>query len=116
MTVQRRRGRQALIYPVEEIADRRGNRTQVPVEPPLTIRAWAIPERGARAELPGQQQVNIIKIGTKTALAGVNLWSRVQWDGHWWDVVVPPQEHWGTRHTRHWSITLRWRPDSDGGV
>lgn len=114
--MQRRRGRTALVYPVEEIEDRRGNRTQVPVEPALSIRAWAIPERGARAELPGQQQVKVIKIGTRHNLADVNLWSRVQWAGDWWDVVVPPEEHWGTRQTRHWSITLRWRPDSDGGI
>ncbi len=116
MTIQRRRGRTAQIYSVEEITDRRGNRTQVPGGTPTTVTAWAIPDRGARAELPGQQQVRIVKLGTRHDISGVNIWSRVRWDGEWWDIVEPPAEHWGTRHVRHWSLQLRWRPDSNGGM
>lgn len=116
MSMQRRRGRIAKIHQVETVTDKRGNTVETPTADFLSIRAWAIPQRGARAELPGQQQVKIIEIGTEHDLSRVTLWSRVEWAGEWWDVVVPPQEHWGTRHVRHWSITLRWRPDAGGGL
>lgn len=116
MTLQRRRGRSVVFHTVQEAVDRRGNAVQAPTGPSVTLRAWVVPERGSRAELPGQQQVKIIKLGTTDDVAGISLWSRAEWDGHWWDVVVPPESHYGSRHVRHWTITLRWRPDSDGGI
>ena len=72
-------------------------------------------DRSARAELPGQQWINVYKMGTSANLAGVDMWSRVEWNGAWWDIVSPPEHHHGMRLTQHWTFTIRQRPD-DGGL
>lgn len=75
------------------------------------IRAVVKPERSSRAEVPGQQVVNVVSITTESDLSDVELWSRVELRGKEWDPVSPPQLYYGaTRHVRHWSITLRERP------
>lgn len=77
---------------------------------PIETTAVAIPQRSARAEVPGQQQINVTRLIVKAGLPDVNLWSRFFWQGKWWDAVTPPSYHHGTRHTRHWSIDIRERP------
>lgn len=100
------------IFKTHYVTDKRGNRTQSVnlAIPPHKVRAWAIPQRSARAEVPGQQQINVVRIGTTANLKDVTLMSRVEWDGKMWDLVTPPSYHHGTRHVRHWSIDLRQRP------
>lgn len=110
-SVQRRRGRIAVIYRSELIEDRRGNKQRQAVEEnPHRVRALQIPDRSARAELPGQQQINVVHILVPADLDGVDIYSRVEWDGKTWDIPAPPQHHEGTKHTKHWSIPLRERP------
>lgn len=77
---------------------------------PHTRRAAFIPQRSARAELPGQQQINITRMLVNADMPDVDLWSRVEWDGKMWDFVTPPSLHYGSRRTRHWSVDLRERP------
>lgn len=91
--------------------DARGNKTLAP-DPtsPHQVRAAFIPQRSSRAEVPGQQEINVIRMIVAPHLLGVGLWSRVEYDGKFWDVVTPPMYHHGTRHTQHWSIDLRERP------
>ena len=114
--LQRLRGEAVTIYPTITTTDTRGNSVQGPdKDNPLRITAWLTPDRSSRAEVPGQQQINVYLMGTKANLAGVNLWSRVNWAGKWWDIVSPPAHHTGTRHTQHWSTIIRERPD-DGGL
>ena len=114
--MQRRRGVTVTIYPSKLTTDRRGNATWLPDEDaPLLASVWVIPERGARAEMAGQMDIDVTRMGTKSDLAGVNIWSRVKWDGVWYDMVTPPAHHEGTRHSRHWSIVIRKRPD-DGAL
>lgn len=108
---QRRRGDIATIYRSEDTTDRRGNTTRTFVTPnPHRVRATVVPERSARAELPGQVAINVIKIIVPADLPDVDLYSRVEFDGKVWDVVTPPALRKGTKHTRHWSISLRQRP------
>lgn len=114
MTWQRRRGLPAVVYRSKVETDSRGNsRKVVDTEDPHTIKVWMMPERSARAEVPGDQQINVIRIGTTYPLEGVDLWSRVELMGSEWDIASPPAYHRGvSRATRHWSITLRERISS----
>ena len=112
MSVQRRRGETAKVWPTKKTVDGRGHEVYVVdmTAAPHVVRAAFIPQRGARAEVPGQQQINIVRILVAPDLKDVDLWGRVEWRGKLWDIVTPPSLHIGTRHTRHWSIDLRERP------
>lgn len=115
MSYQRRRGQPALLYRSKTIIDSRGNEVAVvDLDDPYPVRAWVIPQRSSRAEMPGQQDIHIIRIGVEALLEGVDSWSRVYYRDVWWDVVMPPAYHHGTRHVRHWTIDLRRRPSKHG--
>lgn len=110
-TLQRRRGQPVIIYKTHTITDNRLNKVKVAnMDDPIPTRAWVIPQRSARAEVPGQVQIDVTRIGVDAGLPDVDLWSRVEWMGSQWDIVSPPAFHNGTRHTRHWTIDLRKRP------
>ncbi len=112
MTYQRQRGTLAKIYKVKKVANNRG--TEVKLADPTDfheVKVWQISQRSARAEVDGQQHINVIRIGTKANLEEVELWSQVELNGKHWDVVTPPAFHNGSsRATRHWSMDLRERP------
>lgn len=111
MSLQRRRGQKVVIYPQIRITDKRENQQFVADRTrPVVGRAWAIPQRSSRAEVPGQVEVNVYRIGVDAALDEATLWAEVQWRGSEWDVAAPPAYHHGSRHTRHWSIDIRERP------
>lgn len=110
-SIQRRRGQVALIWKSKTITDNRGNEVIVAdADGPHAVRAAFIPQRSAKAEVPGQQVINITRMIVDAHLEGVELWSRVEAMGKTWDIVTPPAYHHGTRHTRHWSIDIRQRP------
>lgn len=111
MTIQRRRsGIPARVYMTTESTDSRGNvHRHVDLNSPTDVQVWVFPQRSAKAEVPGQQHINVIRIGTRV-LTGVDLWSRVDMLGKSWDVVTPPAYHHGTRSVRHWSLDIRERP------
>ena len=109
---QRARGQEAIVYPSKVIVDDRGNKVEVvDMDSPIPVTAAFIPQRSQRAELPGQQDIDITTMIVDAELPGVDSWARVHWRGSMWDAVVPPAYHHGTRHTRHVSIALRRRPD-----
>ncbi|MER5632162.1 phage head-tail adapter protein [Streptomyces nitrosporeus] len=111
MSVQRRRGQKARVWRTKEVVDQRGNKVVVADdEDPITVRAAFIPQRSARAEVPGQQMINVTRMIVNSHLDGVSLWSRVEYNGSLWDVVAPPAYHHGDRRTRHWSVDIRERP------
>lgn len=116
MAVTRQRGRRhgqpVTVYLPRLEIDARGNRKWIADETSesITGTAWLVPGRSARAEVPGQQQVNVLTMGTALDLGPVGLWARVNWQNRWWDVVTPPRYHHGTRHVRHWTVDLRERP------
>jgi hypothetical protein len=109
VTVQRKRGQPLKLWPMVQTVDNRGNKTLGPGGTPHETKGWVIPQRSSKAEVPGQQQINVIRIGV-AVLPGVGLWSQAEWDGRLFDVAAPPAYHHGTRHVRHWSIDLRERP------
>lgn len=114
MTYQRRRGMQIKVWRTETQTDNRGNDHKVAVPAsPHEIKAWVIPQRSSRAEVPGQQEIDVRRIGVNSDLEGVELWSTVEMDGDLWDVAAPPAKRRGSsRHVRHWSIDVRKRPQS----
>ena len=108
---QRRRGMTVKVWKTSIVKDRRGNDVITPnADGPHIVRAAAIPQRSSKAEVPGQQQINITRLIVDPGLEGVNLWSRVEYDGRMWDIAAPPALHYGTPRTRHWSIDIRERP------
>ncbi len=111
MSVQRRRGQKALVWRTKVVTDRRGNQVQMAdAEGPIEVTAVFIPQRSSRAEVPGQQQINVTRMIVDPHIPDLTLWSRVEWQGKQWDIVSPPAFHNGSRHTRHWSIDIRERP------
>lgn len=109
--MQRRRGIPATIWKARYHTDNRGNEILVAdADGPHQVRCALIPQRSARAEVPGQQQINITRMIVDANLEGVELWSRVEMLGKVWDIVTPPAYHHGERRTRHWSIDVRERP------
>jgi hypothetical protein len=40
-----------------------------------------IPQRSSRAEVPGQQVIDVVRLIVKDDLDGVTLWSRVEYNG-----------------------------------
>jgi hypothetical protein len=111
VTVQRRRGQPARIWKTKVTIDKRGNPVVLAdADGPHEVRACFIPQRSARAEVPGQAQINVTRMLVDADLDDVSLWSRVEWNGRQWDVVTPPAYHHGTRQTRHWSVDIRERP------
>lgn len=113
MTYQRRRkGIDAIFYPTKKVIDNRGNERKVHDETnPIAAKIWIFPQRGAKAEVTGQQTINVVKIGTSANVEGVALNSRVEFNGQVWDVVSPPAHRvGGGRHTGHYSMDVRERP------
>ena len=114
MSIQRDRGEAARIYQVATAEDSRGNSVEAVVDEFIEVRGAFSPDRSDRAEIPGQQQVRVFTMITSADLTNVSLWSIVKWRDLWWDIVSPPAWHIGDRHTRHWSLSIRQRPDSGG--
>lgn len=110
-SMQRRRGITARVWKSSYHVDNRGNEILVAdADGPYEVKCALIPQRSARAEVPGQQQINITRMIVTAELEGVSLWSRVEVLGSVWDIVTPPAYHHGDRKTRHWSIDIRERP------
>lgn len=110
MSFQRRHGQPAQVYQSKVETDRRGNKVVVhDAVGPIDVTAVFIPERSARAEVPGQRAINVVRMIVTNEIPDMNLWSRVRWNDRDWDVVTPPAYHHGTRHTRHYSVNLRER-------
>lgn len=112
MTYQRRhRGQQVTLYPTHIVKDARGNDTRVvDATRPIVTTAAVIPQRSSKAEVPGQQQIQVNRLIVTHDLPGIDLWSRVDYLGEQWDVVSPPSYHHGSRLVRHWSVDIRKRP------
>lgn len=117
MTHQRRRGLPATVWCTKVIQDDDGNDV-ITVDDGHShdVTAWVYPQRSAGAEVPGQQQINVTRIGIGlvdtdgVTIENITIHSRVEYNGGVWDLVVPPQYHHGTRTTRHWSLTIKERP------
>lgn len=112
MSRQRRHGQTVKLWPTHKVADRRGNETIAAdhsVEP-FVVTAAVIPQRSSRAEVPGQQVIDIIRLIMTAELPDITLWSLVEYQGDFWDVMSPPAYHHGSRQVRHWSLDVRRRP------
>lgn len=111
MSLQRRRGIPAIVYRLVTITDNRGNETvRVDFDNPTQVRAAFIPQRGSKAEVPGQQIINVVRMIVAPETPDVGVWNQVDYDGKRWDVVAPPSVHNGSRRVRHISVDLRERP------
>lgn len=108
---RRRRGQPATVYPSKLVTDNRGNHQRVvDLDSPIEVEAVFIPQRSAKAEVPGQAQIDVTRMLLSHDLPNVDIWGRVVWKGEQWDIVTPPAYHHGTRHTRHWTLDIRRRP------
>ena len=113
MSLQRRRGIPITFYPRVLTTTGRGDKQfTVDMDNPVTTRGWVSADRSAKAEIPGQQEIDVIKIGVPAGMEekGLGIGARVELLGEAFDVVQPPAYRHGTRHVRHLSVTLRRRP------
>lgn len=109
-TIQRRRGHLVEIWPVGAAIDSRGHRVFGPEQArAVTVRAVMIPDRSGPMEVPGQGHIHIVKMLTSHDVPGLTTGARVLWNGMAWDVIMPPEKHYGPRSTRHLTTTLRER-------
>lgn len=111
MSYQRRRGVVVKVWKTKDTIDARGNHVRV-FDPDNYefVTAAQIPQRSARAEVPGQVVINVVRLIIDPNVKDMDIWSKVEFNGSEWDIVTPPSYHHGTRHTRHWSIDVRERP------
>lgn len=111
----RRRGERVRIHKSVVNTDARGNMIVAPSGEVHEVRGSITADRSARAEVPGQMHIDVVKLITEADLSDVDIWSRAYYRDRWWDIVAPPSYRHGTPATRHWSIMLRARVD-DGGL
>ena len=90
-----------------------GDAVEVADDGPYTTLASVAPERSTRAEVPGQQEVDVINVRVALDL-DVTLWSKAYFDGRYWDLEAPPAKHYGSRHVQHQTLKLRLRTVDDG--
>lgn len=112
MSRQRRRGQTVKIWKTTKGLDARGNPYLSPDldSEPIVVTAAVIPQRGSKAEVPGQQMIDVVRLIMAPDQEDVTLWSRVWYAGDYWDIVSPPAYHHGSRQLRHWSMDIRRRP------
>lgn len=112
MSHQRRHGQTVKLWPTKKTQDRRGNETLVAdlEADPFAIKAAVIPQRSSKAEVPGQQIIDVVRLILDAEIPDITLWSLVEYAGDYWDIVSPPAYHHGSRHVRHWSLDVRRRP------
>lgn len=109
-SMQRRRGTTIRIYKTVEVTDNRGNKSRLPGDDYIETKAAWLPQRSSRAEVPGEAQINVVRLILAPDLEDVDLWSRIEALGKVWDIVTPPLHVVGTRHTKHWLVDIRERP------
>lgn len=102
-------------YPRKEITDNRGNIQLVPdMDNPVTTSAAEMQDRSSRAEVPGQQEIDVIRLIVRYDLPDVGVYSICKYRDAWWDIISPPQYHQGERHhTKHLSMLIKRRPVDD---
>jgi hypothetical protein len=105
---RRRRGIPIRYWKTETRDDVWGNTVTVPEDGPWDTTGWVIPQRSSRSEVPGQQEIDVLRIGVDFNL-NISLWSRVQIEDTFYDVAAPPGRRNGSRHTRHQTVDLRKR-------
>ena len=118
MTVQRRRlGQTVEVYGRKKVTTLRGSvQWIVDYQSPAYVGpVWIVPDRSQRAEVKGQQEIKVYTMGMddvpKLHTDETGLWTFVKWGGKMWDIIAPPLYHHGaSRHTRHWTISIRERP------
>ena len=113
MSVQRKRGQMIKYWLSVETTNLRGDKVDRALDGPYETRAWVIPQRSSRAEVPGQQEINVFRLGVDASL-NIDLWARIEWQGGEWDIVSPPALRFGTRHTRHKTVDIRRRTVTNG--
>lgn len=119
------RGRELVyVYPEERVYSDRGDLRKVPSDTPVALRVSSTKDRSQVADLPGQVDVHIVRLTTRslpTALHnGSNeggpgsTWMRVVYQGAEYDLNEPPRFAQGpSRASSHWEIQIRSRNNLD---
>jgi len=113
VSTQRKHGQPVTIYPRKLTIDSRGNDVlTIDKDNPFNVTAAVIPQRSSKAEVPGQQEINVVRLIVDASLdiESVGLWGGAHYAGEDWDIAAPPAYHHGSRRVRHISIDIRKRP------
>lgn len=112
------------VYPEMQVYSDRGDLRKVPAEEPTAIRVTSSKDRSQVADLPGQVDIHIVRLVTRTLPASLrdedsdgglgSTWIRVVYQGAEYDLNEPPRYSPGaSRASRHWEITIRSRNNLD---
>ena len=117
MSWQRKRnGRKVTFYWPTTVTDNRGNKVPSTLGDNVEVTFAESHDRSNRAEVPGFQSIEVIKILVPAGTRGAEMWSKAQIGDDWYDVSAPPAYRHGTRQVRHLSVMLRKRPDRGGDM
>lgn len=97
------------VYPEVKVRDSRNNLVKIPAETPVKMHATTALDRSSIAELPGQIDLEVVKVVTRDAPVG--SWARILHNNREWDLAAPPRFSPGmSKATRFVSFTMRSRP------
>jgi hypothetical protein len=109
------RGREIIfVYPETVTYSNRGDLKLAPADEPVRIRCTTERDRSQMADLPGQIDVQILKVTARNIPLGVDgrpgTWARIVYHGQEYDLGEPPRHNIGaSRATDHWVFTIRSR-------
>lgn len=111
------KGRQTLVvWPSIEVTNSRGSTEWTQdLDNPIRMRVTTSMDRSQIADLPGQVDVEVVKVKTRTYPGrDGGTWARCQLDGVEYDLAEPPRYTKGPSRTlSHWTFTLRSRANLD---
>lgn len=106
-----------IVWPAKQVFNDRGSSEWQPdLDNPVRLRVTTTGDRSQIADLPGQVDVEVIRVKTRSfpGLTGGKTWVRVEMNGIEYDLSEPPHYTKGpSRALSHWSLVLRSRANLD---
>ena len=97
MTIQRRLGQPAVVYPMQTVTNNRGQEARVVnMDNPISVRAAFVSNTG-----------DAVTMNIDPLPGGLDIGSRVEWDDGKYNVVALVHRNGAVRQTRHWAVELK---------
>lgn len=108
MTAQRRRGPLAIITPLVQTTNNRGEIINIPGTVTIAVRGALVNAESGSLQVPGKLDMRSAEFHVAYDLdPSVGVGSLVELNGIKWEVIAPPVQHGSHRQTRHTVLRLR---------